>query len=197
MELMKLANRYMDNKKALFGLVGNKTDLYHLHAVKMAEHAQVFIYFIIIFCFKIMDFFKLSENNKMKSFFMSAKTGDQINDCFISIAGELSGVNTNVKTSSIGGQALSNQQNMANENIEEDEDDDEEDSEDDKKKKKNPPPPPVSEKKLKNNQPPSKTNLNIKEEKEKNSKDGFNLTQADMKKMQMSGPKKTKNCQIF
>lgn len=38
---MKLANKYLGHQKVLFGLIGNKTDLYHLHAVKMAEHAQV------------------------------------------------------------------------------------------------------------------------------------------------------------
>jgi len=38
---MKLANSYLENKQVIFGLIGNKTDLYHLHAVKMSEHAQV------------------------------------------------------------------------------------------------------------------------------------------------------------
>lgn len=45
MDLFRLATKYAENKKVIFGLVGNKTDLYHLHAVKMAEHAQVFTFY--------------------------------------------------------------------------------------------------------------------------------------------------------
>lgn len=47
-----------------FGLIGNKTDLYHAHEIKMSEHAE------------------FSESKKFDSFFMSAKTGDQVVDCF-------------------------------------------------------------------------------------------------------------------
>ena len=39
---MQLVKGYLGNRKVPFGLIGNKTDLYHLHAVKMSEHAQVF-----------------------------------------------------------------------------------------------------------------------------------------------------------
>jgi len=46
---MKLATGFLNNKKVLFGLIGNKTDLYHLHAVKMAEHAQVNTIFSLFF----------------------------------------------------------------------------------------------------------------------------------------------------
>ncbi len=34
----------IDGSEVQFGLVGNKTDLFHQHIVKMQDHAQVYIY---------------------------------------------------------------------------------------------------------------------------------------------------------
>ena len=133
LDLMKLSQGYLDNKKVLFGLIGNKTDLYHLHAVKMSEHAQVDTNNIYIY--NTLYYIQLSESQKMKSFFMSAKTGDQISDCFISIAGELAGVNVNVKTNTLGNQQLSTNHNNENDNISEDDEDDDSEEERNTKKK--------------------------------------------------------------
>ena len=55
-------------------LMGNKIDLNHMQAVKSEEH--------MIFC----------EENKLSSYYVSAKTGDQVNTWFYNIAANLSGV---------------------------------------------------------------------------------------------------------
>jgi len=55
-------------------LVGNKTDLNHMRAVKIEKHNQ------------------FAEENEMCSAFMSAKTGDSVSSCFYRIAAELAGV---------------------------------------------------------------------------------------------------------
>jgi Ras-related protein Rab-28 len=55
-------------------LVGNKTDLAHLRAVKVDKHNQ------------------FADENEMFSCFMSAKTGDNVSQCFHRIAADLAGV---------------------------------------------------------------------------------------------------------
>ena len=55
-------------------LVGNKTDLSHMRTVKVDKHTA------------------FAKDNGMKSFFISAKTGDQVNTTFTKIAADLAGV---------------------------------------------------------------------------------------------------------
>ena len=55
-------------------LVGNKMDLNHMRGVKLEKHTQ------------------FADENDMASFFMSAKTGDSVAQCFYRVASELSGV---------------------------------------------------------------------------------------------------------
>eukprot|EP00277_Geminigera_cryophila_P036367 CAMPEP_0173095174 /NCGR_PEP_ID=MMETSP1102-20130122/31680_1 /TAXON_ID=49646 /ORGANISM="Geminigera sp., Strain Caron Lab Isolate" /LENGTH=225 /DNA_ID=CAMNT_0013984833 /DNA_START=45 /DNA_END=722 /DNA_ORIENTATION=- len=55
-------------------LVGNKVDMSHLRAVKSEKHTQ----FI--------------ESFNMKSFYVSAKTGDNVNTCFHKVAADLAGI---------------------------------------------------------------------------------------------------------
>ena len=55
-------------------LVGNKTDLRHLTAVKSQLHVQ------------------FAEENEMASFFMSAKSGDQVKQAFYTIAASVAGI---------------------------------------------------------------------------------------------------------
>ena len=55
-------------------LVGNKVDMSHLRAVKSEKHTQ------------------LAESFNMKSFYVSAKTGDNVNTCFHKVAADLAGI---------------------------------------------------------------------------------------------------------
>ena len=55
-------------------LVGNKTDLNHMRAVKAEKHAQ------------------FADENDMYSFMLSAKTGDNVSSCFYRLAADLAGV---------------------------------------------------------------------------------------------------------
>mmetsp|Transcript_40090 Transcript_40090/g.78551 ORF Transcript_40090/g.78551 Transcript_40090/m.78551 type:complete len:222 (+) Transcript_40090:270-935(+) len=55
-------------------LVGNKVDMSHLRAVKSEKHTQ------------------LVEQHGMKSFFVSAKSGDNVSTTFYRVASELSGI---------------------------------------------------------------------------------------------------------
>jgi len=55
-------------------LVGNKTDLNHMRAVKVEKHNQ------------------FAEENEMCSSFMSAKTGDSVSACFYRVAADLAGI---------------------------------------------------------------------------------------------------------
>ena len=55
-------------------LLGNKTDLYHLQATKLDQHN------------------KFAETNLMYSYFLSAKTGDQVNSTFYRIVADLAGI---------------------------------------------------------------------------------------------------------
>ncbi len=55
-------------------LMGNKIDLNHQKAVKAEEHD------------------KFAEEHNLYSFFVSAKTGDQVTSCFYKIAADLAGV---------------------------------------------------------------------------------------------------------
>mmetsp|Transcript_34829 Transcript_34829/g.81661 ORF Transcript_34829/g.81661 Transcript_34829/m.81661 type:complete len:226 (-) Transcript_34829:33-710(-) len=55
-------------------LVGNKVDMSHLRAVKSERHTQ------------------LVEQHGMRSFFVSAKTGDNVSTTFYRVASELSGI---------------------------------------------------------------------------------------------------------
>ncbi|KAK1936735.1 Ras-related protein Rab-28 [Phytophthora citrophthora] len=63
-----------DGRMPYVALVGNKTDLNHLRAVKVAKHKQ------------------FTEENDFKSFFVSAKTGDQVNPTFRQVAADLAGI---------------------------------------------------------------------------------------------------------
>lgn len=56
-------------------LIGNKTDLKHITAVRAEIHS------------------KFAEENQMSSFFMSAKNGDQVKQVFWKIAASLAGLN--------------------------------------------------------------------------------------------------------
>ena len=56
------------------GLIGNKSDLAHIRAVKSDAHN------------------KFADENCMYSYFVSAKSGDNVNSCFFRIAGDLAGV---------------------------------------------------------------------------------------------------------
>ena len=55
-------------------LMGNKIDLNHMQAVKSEQHER------------------FAEDNNLYSFYVSAKTGDQINTCFYKIACDLAGI---------------------------------------------------------------------------------------------------------
>ncbi|KAG2781289.1 hypothetical protein JG687_00005728 [Phytophthora cactorum] len=63
-----------DDRMPYVALVGNKTDLNHIRAVKVAKHKQ------------------FTEENDLKSFFVSAKTGDQVNTTFRQVAADLAGI---------------------------------------------------------------------------------------------------------
>jgi len=56
------------------GLIGNKSDLAHIRAIKSDAHN------------------KFADENCMYSYFVSAKSGDNVNSCFFRIAGDLAGV---------------------------------------------------------------------------------------------------------
>eukprot|EP00042_Codosiga_hollandica_P014917 m.34954 g.34954 ORF g.34954 m.34954 type:complete len:225 (+) comp43826_c0_seq2:185-859(+) len=60
-------------KKPYFGLIGNKCDLAHLRAVKLATHEE------------------FAKQCRMGSFFVSAKTGDQVWVCFKRVISALTG----------------------------------------------------------------------------------------------------------
>ena len=55
-------------------LMANKTDLGHMQAVKIEQHD------------------KFAADNNLFSFFVSAKTGDQVQSCFYKIAADLAGI---------------------------------------------------------------------------------------------------------
>lgn len=55
-------------------LIGNKTDLNHLRTVKVEKHNQ------------------FADENEMFACFMSAKTGDNVSQCFYRVAADLAGV---------------------------------------------------------------------------------------------------------
>lgn len=61
-------------------LLGNKVDLNHMQAVKAEQHE------------------KFSKARKMKHYFCSAKTGDQVNSVFYTVAADLSGVTLSKQT---------------------------------------------------------------------------------------------------
>eukprot|EP00658_Telonema_sp_P-2_P042483 TRINITY_DN30503_c0_g1_i2.p1 TRINITY_DN30503_c0_g1~~TRINITY_DN30503_c0_g1_i2.p1 ORF type:complete len:150 (-),score=55.27 TRINITY_DN30503_c0_g1_i2:189-638(-) len=63
-----------EESKPYLGLVGNKMDLNHMRAVSTDKHKE----------------FALEHN--MASFFVSAMTGDHVNQCFFRVASDLSGV---------------------------------------------------------------------------------------------------------
>ena len=55
-------------------LMGNKIDLNHMQAVKSEQHDQ------------------FAKQNGLYSFYVSAKSGDQVNSCFFRIAADLAGI---------------------------------------------------------------------------------------------------------
>ncbi|GLE09017.1 hypothetical protein PINS_up020544 [Pythium insidiosum] len=89
---------FVDDKMPYVALVGNKIDLNHLRAVKAAKHKQ------------------FAEENDLKSYFVSAKTGDQVNATFRQIASELAGIvvtkaDLDVETPVLKAQIVNHQQN--------------------------------------------------------------------------------------
>eukprot|EP00906_Rhabdomonas_costata_P006810 RCo009868 len=62
------------DKMPYVAMVGNKTDLNHLRAVKAEKHSL------------------FAVENSMAAFFVSAKTGDKVNPMFVKIAADLAGV---------------------------------------------------------------------------------------------------------
>jgi len=72
---MNVVNKTFAGKdKPLLVLMANKIDLNHMRAVKPEEHE------------------KFVEEHGMYSFYVSAKTGDQVTSCFTKIAADLAGV---------------------------------------------------------------------------------------------------------
>lgn len=65
---------YSGSQLPYLALIGNKTDLYHMQAVKLEKHNT------------------FAEQNSMYSYMVSAKTGDQVFTSFFRIAADLSGV---------------------------------------------------------------------------------------------------------
>ena len=71
----QLVTKTFENKELpLMALMANKIDLNHMQAVKSEEHEH------------------FVEENNLYSFYVSAKTGDQVNAWFYKIAADLSGV---------------------------------------------------------------------------------------------------------
>jgi Ras-related protein Rab-28 len=74
-EWYRLVRRTFKGEKLPYlGLIGNKTDLSHMRAVGRDKH-QMF-----------------ADENDMKSYFLSAKTGDMVNSSIYRIAADLAGV---------------------------------------------------------------------------------------------------------
>ncbi|ETW08773.1 hypothetical protein H310_01291 [Aphanomyces invadans] len=72
---LRLVQRtFGESKLPYIGLCGNKSDLNHLRTVKAAKHKQ------------------FADENDMKSYLLSAKTGDQVNSTFFQLAADLAGV---------------------------------------------------------------------------------------------------------
>ena len=67
----------------VMALIGNKVDLNHMQAVKQDAHV------------------KFASARKMKAYYASAKTGDQVDNVFHQIAGELSGVPLSKSTADV------------------------------------------------------------------------------------------------
>eukprot|EP00953_Heterococcus_sp_UTEX-ZZ885_P023877 13098-Heterococcus_DN1.PRE.5 len=67
-------NNVSQTAMPFMALVGNKCDLSHMRAVR-TERAHVF-----------------ADENNMHMFFMSAKSGDQVNACFHRLAAQLAGI---------------------------------------------------------------------------------------------------------
>lgn len=74
LEVVKNAFARIDTKLPYLALIGNKKDLEHLRVVKKEKHA---------------DF---AQENDMASFFLSAKSGDQVNYCFQKMAADILGI---------------------------------------------------------------------------------------------------------
>lgn len=71
----RLVRRTFDDERMPYvALVGNKTDLNHLRAVKEVKHKQ------------------FTEENDLKSYLVSAKTGDDVNTTFRQVAADLAGI---------------------------------------------------------------------------------------------------------
>ena len=77
--LRMVIKAFGDKPMPLLALIGNKSDLRHLTAVKSDQHNA------------------FAEENKMCSFIMSAKSGDQINNAFLRLASMLANVTLNQK----------------------------------------------------------------------------------------------------
>ena len=72
--LQVVKSTYAGSELPYLALIGNKTDLFHMQAVKLDKHNS------------------FAEKNSMYSYLVSAKTGDQIFTTFYRIAADLSGV---------------------------------------------------------------------------------------------------------
>jgi len=72
---LDLVKKAFDNDSPPYiAIVGNKTDLQHLRTVKLEKHNA------------------FADAGNMYSYFMSAKTGDRVNDTFYRIAADLAGI---------------------------------------------------------------------------------------------------------
>lgn len=65
---------FKDEALPSIAVIGNKIDLKHMTAVARDKHMQ------------------FAEENELKSFFCSAKTGDNVDKIFLQLAAELAGV---------------------------------------------------------------------------------------------------------
>ena len=72
--LQVVKTAYANTELPYLAIIGNKTDLFHMQAVKLDKHNA------------------FAEQNSMFSYLVSAKTGDQVFTSFFRIAADLSGV---------------------------------------------------------------------------------------------------------
>ena len=78
-EWLQMEKKTFDGKIPYTALVGNKTDLFHMQAVKVEKHNT------------------FADKHGLYSYLLSAKTGDQVYNTFYRIAADLSGVVLNAE----------------------------------------------------------------------------------------------------
>lgn len=74
LEVVKQAFCKGNSKLPYLALIGNKKDLEHLRVVKKEKHAE------------------FAQENGMASYFLSAKSGDQVNYCFQKMSADMLGI---------------------------------------------------------------------------------------------------------